>query len=1175
MNKAFQVFQSLRGEKLGPGKAYYNHQLCINQAYDMPGTGRIINISEPGVGKTAHYFLPAFTMLNSGRIRKAFIVQPKSIINQAKENIIFKLTNGVYWNESIMNAKSDSTRRSAMTRALSAHGISMMTYDSFFKYVELNCTTNGEYDVAKICEFFDNTYIACDEIHVMRKNENRAGQEKEKHHRAIMTILNNANNVYFQGCTATPIVNNPQELIRIMNYVLEPERQLPESMKISELTHAQIQNIMRGKVYYVRADLTMINVRDMGERLNIAEGYRVGEGAEERIIQSQIVVKTSIMQPDGYQQQVYTKIMRKFNKDASGDYDPSEGEVSSSLYHAERQCLLGVYPPRPGTSDPLQGNEGFNYYMVRKENPDEEGGKSKEVRGVPSNELLQEIVHNGRSISCEYDDIRNIERSSPGCGYLYIDSVTGTGCLLAAAFMSTVVYHEPGSPIDGKQFVEFTDSTVAVTSGGIQMDKRPRYAIITSDQETTHTSKIREICQSVHNIDGHYIKFVIFSAIAQVGISFANARRFYIAIGQWARAFDFQAENRVLRADSHIAMWMREIERENRMRRLKGQMKMTAQEENQIKVPVDIYRLAAVPGKYIDAEKTMIDQHDSLPKIAYNFYLDSERKNIINQTYIRDLRLSDFALYLNWNRNVRQEDVPYTEACCFGPAFVKPKLPEIQNPDYYNNSSASDSAVASLVQTIRDELRDFAILTSETIKRRYVKGYGQFLVYKALEICVNPREKFYDRYGFRCFVNIDPVGNIYLCRDKDEKPPQIHGSNAAFNVYLEDRIKFEEAAKAADREVHQSDIEEIMNMPPGKEYIKTYQQKLAALSADLQVAIFEKAVREPPHVYYAQFVKIYYSKDYNTIDAYDTSIQAVARGIAAGQIKELTSQNKSIGGKTSKNKDIPLIDPTPGAFMIVHRIKNKENNSYSATSVTNNHQNLRIARQDANGISEFHDANSAETSVIRQILEQNGTEENILREKIPVGDYYGTMINGTFRLCLRLSSDQEKDVRKRHSGRAIQTISINLQVYLLALGNVSVQSIYNDINADSMKPSIAEVVNAYLYGQTKLPQNPRVINLASFKSYLVKYFYTDQHLDLVDSFAIKPEEMPIAQERLNKIRNFVEMSVVMSDFFRGRAKPGVETAQKAYLGNKVFNLFKSQGKIAYLIGEEDYDNLLG
>lgn len=100
-----------------------------------------------------------------------------------------------------------------------------------------------------------------------------------------------------------------------------------------------------------------------------------------------------------------------------------------------------------------------------------------------------------------------------------------------------------------KKFGSAADTTTNRLAG--KFFRAPRYAFITGKTDQ-NASNILELFNSPENVNGEYIKILIISSIAGVGINIENVRQIHILGGLFTEADEKQAINRCLRVDSYI-----------------------------------------------------------------------------------------------------------------------------------------------------------------------------------------------------------------------------------------------------------------------------------------------------------------------------------------------------------------------------------------------------------------------------------------------------------------------------------------------------------------------------------------------------------------------------------------------------------------------------------------------
>ena len=256
-------------------------------------------------------------------------------------------------------------------------------------------------------------------------------------------------------------------------------------------------------------------------------------------------------------------------------------------------------------------------------------------------------LNNISKMSCKFayyieKELTQSEKPRPGNSFCYLEAVEGSGVILLGLILEKFGFENFKSNETG--IIDKKNKRLVPS-----FSKKKRYALLTG--KTQNMRNIINVFNHPDNIDGEYIQIIIASEVARDGINLHNVLRGYVLSPGWHESGMYQALSRFVRATSH--------------QDLKNRYLLEKENPNlNHKINVDVYRLAAVkPGENITKDKTF--------SFDLRNYIEAEKKDIDNRKILRYMKQCAFDAYLNYNRNVRDTDVPFSKETDYSTKFME------------------------------------------------------------------------------------------------------------------------------------------------------------------------------------------------------------------------------------------------------------------------------------------------------------------------------------------------------------------------------------------------------------------------------------------------------------------------------------------------------------------------
>jgi hypothetical protein len=662
--KEFYELKGTATEKQpSPGEFFKHQDLFLRYAkqYD-----RIFSIHDTGTGKTGSMINLAeyYRTKEPGKIKKVIVLEPgPPTVDDFKDQIIKLSTDDFYRNDNILESE-DKAMKNNLTRLINKN-YEVTTYQKFCKDNLIN---------KKIEEYYSDCIFFFDEAHKLRNLADNSGssiseEERENIYNYLWRVTHVAKRIKVIVATATPMINSVKDFVPLVNLLLDENNQFPlvkEDNFYETLSLSQVEPFFRGMFTFVRFLDTSVNIKNKGYEIdNFVHKIKIpSEQKTDPIIpdrkkseNNNIICEFQAKKqpiPDfkikniSSKVTIYPLIMKGIQLET---YKKVSKLKQDAFYRNSRQSSVFVFP------DGSYGTTGFRRYIKKDEN-NYVFKKSIIVKGksvVPLSSYLlrdnmEKTLKNLSQLSCKFAEFIRIEfeaseKERKGNSFCYLDQVEGSGVILL------------GLILENLGFENFTtnDSTIVNNrTGKIRQDfpKAKRFAIITG--KTNNLRNILKVFNNPNNIDGEYIQILLASEVARDGINLKNVLRGYILSAGWHESGMHQALSRFIRATSHEELLTR---------------KKLETKENNAKINVDIYRMAAVtPGELDnpieDYRKNSIDIRN---------YLEAEDKDIKIKRVLRFMKLCAFDAYLNYERNFRKTDKDYSKKSDYDVAL--PRLP--------------------------------------------------------------------------------------------------------------------------------------------------------------------------------------------------------------------------------------------------------------------------------------------------------------------------------------------------------------------------------------------------------------------------------------------------------------------------------------------------------------------
>lgn len=751
---------------------------------------------EPGTGKScsASAILENFKNLEvGGKPRKPalFFVKSEDLARNIAQEIAMRCTKDIYTPQpTAVEIKkgvvmTEEARIMRLNRAIS-RTYEIVTFETFLK----NLPSDEE-----IIRKYSDRNIVIDESHALRiqptRKKKKSGIEsiidEQQDEDAVMLYAEMHRFLHLLNgrkllLTGTPIWDRAAEIASQLNLILPEDQQLPtgsafdakyfdDDGNLVEENIPELRDAFRGRVSFLRQMMTTAERIEMGTKSPwlkhvtiFPDGMSESQAALAREARDVVESKTIKVRGKMVEREVKGGTVLKLARDAMNMVIPtfdSTGAVTGAEY----------------------GPEAFKKYVVKETKRRGNKGKISNVKTYsiePRSFLGKEIKNNLREWSAKFSAIIEDIKAHPNeVTFIFNEEVTG-----------------PGGAIMLGLCMQLHGFSWAKTAGDIvrpvkDADAR-RFAIITSDPQTTSQSKqVQDLIASSNN-DGSYkslpsnkygdrLQVIIGSEKIALGLSIKNVRSIHIVMPHWNLPFLDQAAARGFRFGGHDA-----LPPEERRIRIFKHAAVEQPEAGEKK-------FATGKGYPADASFTDYETTDIY------IYKIAEAKEYKNTQLYRLLKEEAFDCAAFYKRNVLETDVPNTRECdyqecnyqCDGFPLQKPnkkgKVWDYSIPasklDYSTyNLFFSTGRLREIIDAIVGLFNNYFSLLVDTAQSLLdIPDEEKDLLYQAIDIIINSRILIRNRYGFSSYLK--ESGNV-LFLDNTISP----SANYPESTYIENPI---------------------------------------------------------------------------------------------------------------------------------------------------------------------------------------------------------------------------------------------------------------------------------------------------------------------------------------------------------------------------------------------------
>jgi hypothetical protein len=1117
-----------------PGE-YYRHQKALFRY--MVAHDRMLNIQETGTGKTcslvaiAEYFKK---YKEEKQIQHVYVLEKGSTtVDEFKKQIACNCTSPEN-NDYITAGVTDITlqerhRKGNLTRSL-GKWYTIKSYGVFVSEInKMNYTDEQLEREFSGCIFFVDEAHNLTEDKTIEKQKEETGDtveedvKEEKEKRSIYKTLWRLFHVVKRSKiilgTATPMINDVNEIAPIMNLILPLDEQMPtEKWNYENVTLDQMEPFFRGKVSYVRGLDTGAQVIYQGDEMDkvydleipqenqsipFMSMKRTIDGAivelpeqpkllmEKKRFQSQSIVQRVVM--SDFQNQGYAKA------DGEDSLDEKAKREAQAFYLYQRHAASFVFPDKSYSGD---------FTSLKASALKERAGKyiqpetDKEGRRKPGSYILtgensfKDKIKNLdelQRLSAKYHFIvkNELKPENKGNVFCFTDLVTGSGAILFGKILEQYGFEKYKESTSVFQTTESKKASVCAGDSKTKKMKanfvpKLRYGILMSkDMNESQLASMLELFNSYENRNGDYCKILIGTPASRDGINVFNVRRGYLMSPMWHPSGMHQALSRFIRSTSHQMLIEDERER----------LISEGKDPSNASVQVKIYKMAAVRS---EEDKTSAD---------LLLYQITEKKDIHIRRMMRFLKQCAFDCPIHYERNIRPKDIDGTAICDYTTCKytcalshmtnkVNPKDIDFSTYDILYSGAVIEECKNRILRMMK-ERSSIAIGCLYSILE---KDYKKKFINAAVESIVTDRLSVTDRFGYTCFLNTNGV----LLYTQADLPTSSQGMDLSDLSYYKDMLfgiipsKFDDLINEASSSEQEDIINKLVSLEdPEIENFPEFYDLIDKLSDSMKIQLLERYLpylsldentnsRKLADAFYRKFKNyvIYTTEPKEDIGEIKRKIEE-AKAKPGREMKETDKPDIVINFKGAPPQDYKYPDGSKAKSVIIQTFSGNVStrNKYNEfATFRNSDQDIRIYLKD----EIWRNVDKYEWAAYKNLVKQH---TNQILEQFKGVDEFGMILSeGKFSIVntTKLFSSDE-NTRSKERGMACGSFKILPLVEILLKYNYHDPAIEKSVIPKNLQKK--DSMLTYLINEKILVQDEDIKRLEDYNLESIYFIY--------------------------------------------------------------------------------------
>jgi hypothetical protein len=644
-------------------------------------------------------------------------------------------------------------------------------------------------------KMFSNTHIIIDEVHNLRFQPRKATVSLYEQYHKLLHVVENSKILLL---SATPMRDQPEEIVSILNLLLPNDKQLnmqtfknkflDDNGILKQSKMGELSDLMKGYISYVRS------MESTAKRIFMGDITSPMKNIFTVVHDMHQTQKKGYMNAWNLEKEKSIEDINDSDDDDEEKNDENvEGGEQQGLYEKSRQASLMVFP------DGTYGKEGLsNFLNIDKKNLAHLTPKFQKELLKYGDSFEQKI----KALS-EYSDkyayiINEIVSHPEEKIFIYSSFVRGGGALLIGALLEFFNFSHIETDRLFKADITEEEETVEEKSLNVQEEENiidkilpnsNRFCIITGTNLSPAVSDnlINRVYNHKQNTKGEYLRIIIGSHVVGEGLSFKCVRQLHVVTPHWNNSVTEQAIGRGFRAFSHDDL-------PEKYRYIK------------------IYRHVSSPGNNNNS-------------IDLKMYKLSEDKDIKIKSIERIMKESAVDCLNNRERNIRLDvDKDGSRACDYEKCdyecrFVDQEVIDELNPiTDTNNLYYADGYVEYIISKLRETFYEKDSIDLEDILSMFYDK-TTFVVLRALKKIIDENLPIKTKTLSKAYLRENK--NLYFLVSNIEYPSSFllagYASLPIFKIHNDLR----EVIQVKEPEMISKNIEEINNLDYENERSRT------------------------------------------------------------------------------------------------------------------------------------------------------------------------------------------------------------------------------------------------------------------------------------------------------------------------------------------------------------------
>lgn len=607
----------------------------------------------------------------------------------------------------------------------------------------------------ELIQLYNNTYFFVDEAHNILSHSKQV-KENQKNFDALFRTFHTVPGIKVLLYTATPMIDDPNEIVPLLQLLLPKDQALSLSKKTFRNTFYEedeqghfnliadkLKPYFYGIVSYVKSETSNVTIEEKGDVIHDVIDFMKVETCNMSSFQKNKYLEAVKLDTKSKKKEEKDKEEEKEEADEWDELIEAIPEKSSALWSNSIKASAFVFPNGEFTTENEKKYIDFIYSTTKKTIKHKETGKliTKEVQtliNIECNKQFTQYLQKNVKPTMTEDEkheaiIKQIEICSAKFAftirkileskkqnrkvYVYSNIVNGGGCILLGCLLKLFGYSD---------YIRETGDKDNTPSS--------RFALLTGS--TAKLSQINELVKKdgtlnhIKNMYGSYIQVVIGSEIITEGLDFKHIRDVIILTPEWNLPPLDQAIGRAIRSTSHIDL--------------------PEDQKN-----INIYKLISTPSENIDDILKPSSEDFSIDAYIYN-RAETKDKSIKDVEQV--MKKSAFDCVLNRKRNVLPDIYNYQRLCDYDKCnYTCENVDEKYNNNTplnelifdTNNLLFADNSIDDIIQEIKLIFSQrfyfhFSFLQSQAS----IQNKNTIVLARALSKLINENIPIRNKFGF-------------------------------------------------------------------------------------------------------------------------------------------------------------------------------------------------------------------------------------------------------------------------------------------------------------------------------------------------------------------------------------------------------------------------------------------